>query len=118
MQGADACKVHSLMFFCYPVSCGDPGVPSNGRRLGDRFLYQDVVMFECDDGFYQSSGPENGTRECLITGQWSHTQPVCSRECGRKIFYGNNIVPQTLSYRASKHIFMHGLSLVVILRYS
>lgn len=60
------------------VSCGDPGVPANGRRLGDSFLYRDVVMFVCDDGYYQSSGPENGTRECLITGQWSDIQPVCS----------------------------------------
>ena len=53
-------------------------MPANGRRLGDSFLYRDVVMFVCDDGYYQSSGPENGTRECLITGQWSDIQPVCS----------------------------------------
>ena len=66
------------MYFLVSVSCGDPGVPANGQRLGNSFLYRDVVSFVCDDGFYQSSGLQNGTRECLINGQWSETQPVCS----------------------------------------
>ena len=68
------------MVLCGAVSCGDPGVPTNGRRIGDQFLYQDQVTFVCDDGYYQSSGPVGGVRECLITGEWSGTQPQCSRE--------------------------------------
>jgi hypothetical protein len=62
------------------VSCGDPGVPENSVRTGDSFLYQDRVTFVCDDGYYQSSGAVGGVRECLISGEWSETQPVCSRE--------------------------------------
>ena len=55
-------------------------MPAHASRTGDRFLYQDRVVFVCDDGYYQSSGPDNGVRECLVTGEWSDTQPVCSRE--------------------------------------
>ena len=62
----------------HAVSCGDPGVPSNGRRIGDQFLYRDEVMFECDDGYYMSSGSQE--RECLITGEWNGTQPICTGE--------------------------------------
>lgn len=69
----------NISFSCL-VSCGDPGVPENARRIGDTFLYRDEVMFVCNDGYYQSSGPDGGIRECLITGLWSDTQPNCSRQ--------------------------------------
>lgn len=60
------------------VNCGDPGVPENAVREGSSFLYQDTVVFTCNNGYYQSSGPEGGVRTCLDTGLWSDTQPVCS----------------------------------------
>jgi len=62
------------------VNCGDPGTPANAQREGDRFLYGDQVMFTCDDGYYQSSGPEGGVRTCMETGLWSGTQPTCACE--------------------------------------
>ncbi len=62
------------------VNCGDPGTPSNAQREGDSFLYQASVVFTCNHGYYQSSGPEGGVRTCLETGLWSDTQPQCSRE--------------------------------------
>ena len=60
------------------VNCGDPGVPANARRFVEQFLYTDTVMFVCEDGYYYSSGPAGGVRECLVTGEWSDAQPVCS----------------------------------------
>ena len=60
------------------VNCGDPGVPNNGRRFGDNFFYTNNVTFVCDDGYYQSAGPVGGVRTCLISGEWSDEQPVCT----------------------------------------
>lgn len=60
------------------VNCGDPGVPDNAVREGDNFLFEDIVNFTCINGYYQSSGPEDGLRICKETGLWSDTQPVCS----------------------------------------
>ena len=48
------------------VNWADPGVPDNGRRLGDNLFYTNNVMFVCDNGYYQSSGPVGGVRTCLI----------------------------------------------------
>ena len=66
------------MLFFVLVSCGDPGIPENAVRNGDSFLYQDVVVFTCNHGYYQSSGAEDGRRVCQDTGLWSETQPICS----------------------------------------
>ena len=67
----------------FTVSCGDPGIPANSMRSGDSFLYDDEVVFTCNNGYYQSSGPVGGVRRCLDTGLWSDSQPVCTRgsEC-------------------------------------
>lgn len=76
-----ACNFDDLVWCrSVPVSCGDPGIPDNAVRQGDSFLYQDEVTFTCNDGYFQSSGPEGGVRMCLDTGLWSDTQPECSRE--------------------------------------
>ncbi len=71
--------IYSLSAICTIVSCGDPGTSANARRTGDSFLYRDQVTFLCNQGYYQSSGPVGGVRECLITGEWSGEQPICSR---------------------------------------
>ena len=65
--------------FCQlEVSCGDPGYPDNSQRTGSRFLYGDLVAYTCDNGYFQSSGPANGTRVCQETGLWSDTPPICT----------------------------------------
>ena len=60
------------------MNCGDPGDVDNALRIGDNFLFGNNVTYICDDGYYQSSGPEGGLRTCLETGLWSDQQPVCS----------------------------------------
>ena len=62
------------------VDCGDPGLPENSERQGDRFLFTDTIQFTCNDGYYQSSGDNNLT--CLNTGEWDGALPNCT---------GNNI---------------------------
>ena len=66
------------MCIFHAVSCGDPGIPENAMREGDSFLYEDTVVFTCNNGYYQSSGAEGGVRVCQDTGIWSNTQPECS----------------------------------------
>ena len=56
--------------------CGDPGVPSNGRRIGDSFSVQSVIFFRCFDD-YDLVGSKY--RECRADGTWSGTQPTCRR---------------------------------------
>lgn len=66
----------------HPVNCGDPGTPANAQREGNSFLYTEQLVFSCDNGYYQSSGPEGGVRTCRDTGLWSGTQPNCTCELG------------------------------------
>ena len=35
------------------------------------YIYQDVVPFECVEGYKLADGRLNGTNECLATGNWS-----------------------------------------------
>ena len=72
------CGLKLWYFICAPVNCGDPGIPENAVREGGNFLFEDVVNFTCINGYYQSSGPEDGMRMCEETGLWSGIQPVCS----------------------------------------
>lgn len=82
----------------FPVDCGDPGLPENSNREGDRFLFTDTVQFTCNDGYYQSSGDNNLT--CLNTGEWNGTLPNCT---------GNKLTPHHVSnYDCAHDCSMHG----------
>ena len=59
------------------VSCGDPGTPFHGKRIGWLFQYNDTVSFKCFAG-YVLEGPQ--TRTCLANQTWSETQPICKRK--------------------------------------
>nr|XP_033792232.1 CUB and sushi domain-containing protein 1 [Geotrypetes seraphini] len=63
--------------------CHDPGIPTNGRRFGDRFLLGSSVSFHCDEGFIKTQGSESIT--CIIQEGnvvWSSTVPRCEAPCG------------------------------------
>ncbi|XP_078356262.1 CUB and sushi domain-containing protein 2-like [Oculina patagonica] len=65
---------------CPIVSCGDPGVPTNGVRYGDKFTFKSTVVLECDPGWKLVG---NLTRTCQADGTWSGTQPTCQEtRCG------------------------------------
>ncbi|KAI8479513.1 hypothetical protein Bbelb_427740 [Branchiostoma belcheri] len=54
--------------------CPDPGVPTNGYRIGDTFDEWSVVTFGCEDG-YMLLGQQNLT---CVSGHWNFSPPRCS----------------------------------------
>lgn len=55
-------------------SCGDPGTPANGRRIGDDFSIGATVLFHCNDDFDLVG---DKFRVCLDNGAWTGAQPIC-----------------------------------------
>lgn len=55
-------------------SCGDPGVPSYGKREGTGFRHGDRLYFECLPAF-ELVGKKNIT--CQKNNQWSAKKPSC-----------------------------------------
>ena len=74
----------------YIVDCGDPGLPPNSDRQGDRFLFTDMVQYACNDGYYQSGGDNNLT--CLNTGQWDGALPNCTGITIVLLMFGTSIL--------------------------
>ena len=76
-----------MMVFFYlsttvrPPGCGDPGIPTNGRRFGDNFTVGAVVFFRCDDDFDLIGSK---FRVCQGNGLWSGAQPTCQPFNGKQ----------------------------------
>lgn len=60
------------------VNCGNPGTPSNGQKLGERYWTGQSVSFVCDSQYHLTG---SATRMCLPSGNWSGIQPSCRRAC-------------------------------------
>ena len=66
------------MSFSVGVSCGHPGIPSNGcmdTSAGTSF--GDVARYSCDAGYTLNEAAE---RTCQADGQWNGTEPTCESE--------------------------------------
>ncbi|XP_075409854.1 CUB and sushi domain-containing protein 2 isoform X3 [Tenrec ecaudatus] len=59
---------------CFPVFCGDPGVPPRGRREDRGFSYRSSVSYSCQPPLVLVGSPR---RFCQSDGTWSGTQPSC-----------------------------------------
>lgn len=55
-------------------SCGDPGTPANGIKIGSDYSVGSVVYYECEPGF-KLLGPKS--RLCRFDGHWSEELPTC-----------------------------------------
>lgn len=62
--------------------CGDPGIPSYGKRTGSSFLHGDTLTFECQAAF-ELVGERTIT--CQQNNQWSGNKPSCV--CKNYIFF-------------------------------
>ncbi|KAG7255749.1 hypothetical protein CRUP_011568 [Coryphaenoides rupestris] len=63
--------------FCKLITCGDPGVPANGLRLGDDFAVGHNATFACQPGHVMVAGGRSVTRVCTGNGTWSGAMPAC-----------------------------------------
>ncbi|XP_054992155.1 CUB and sushi domain-containing protein 1 isoform X1 [Sorex araneus] len=73
--------------------CHDPGIPTNGRRFGDRFLLGSSVSFHCDDGFVKTQGSESIT--CILQDGnvvWSASVPRCEAPCGGHLTASSGVI--------------------------
>uniref|UniRef100_A0A672UVJ0 CUB and Sushi multiple domains 2 n=1 Tax=Strigops habroptila TaxID=2489341 RepID=A0A672UVJ0_STRHB len=59
---------------CFPVFCGDPGIPAQGRREDRGFTYRSSVSFSCVAPLVLVG---SARRFCQSDGTWSGTQPSC-----------------------------------------
>ena len=67
-------RTHTQHTHTSEIQCPDPGVPQNGRRLGDTFDVGSSVLFNCSDGFQRDG---MSVLLCLPNGTWSHPTPTC-----------------------------------------
>ena len=59
------------------IDCGNPGTPQNGYRELPSTTLSSQVTYHCLQGYVLVG---DGTRECLESGLWSGSLPVCECE--------------------------------------
>ncbi|XP_056378601.1 CUB and sushi domain-containing protein 3 isoform X6 [Hyla sarda] len=62
-------------------SCPEPLMPSNGIKVGDRYMVGDVVSFHCDQG-YSLQGHSHITCMPGPVRRWNYPIPICIAQCG------------------------------------
>ena len=87
-----------LCFIYYNNSCGllessttqceDPGVPENGRRVGNNLEIGSTIYFQCFDG-YELVGETS--IECLPGSIWSARGPFCRIITGKELILSANM---------------------------
>lgn len=77
------CFTHfHLVLFLHPefvsavINCGDPGVPANGLRQGNDFIYNRTARFHCSPGFNMDADRAS-TLICTKDRTWNGTKPHC-----------------------------------------
>ncbi|XP_076868457.1 CUB and sushi domain-containing protein 3 isoform X4 [Brachyhypopomus gauderio] len=62
-------------------SCPEPHNPSNGIRVGDRYIVGDVVSFQCEQGYTLKGSPHITCMPGPVR-RWNYPPPLCLAECG------------------------------------
>ena len=69
--------MNSVIFSFSAKSCGNPGVPQNGKLKSYIFTFKSRVDFDCNRG-YKLVG--NKYRICQANQRWDGTLPTCERK--------------------------------------
>ncbi|ETE68909.1 CUB and sushi domain-containing protein 2, partial [Ophiophagus hannah] len=62
-------------------SCPEPAVPSNGLKIGERYVVNDVVSFQCEPG-YALQGHSHISCMPGTVRRWNYPPPLCIAQCG------------------------------------
>ncbi|XP_067840108.1 CUB and sushi domain-containing protein 1-like [Heptranchias perlo] len=73
------------------TTCPDPVVPSNGIKIGDRYLVNDVVSFSCESG-YTLQGQAHVSCMPGTVRRWNYPPPICIARCGGILTELNNVI--------------------------
>ncbi|XP_056651096.1 CUB and sushi domain-containing protein 2 isoform X2 [Monodelphis domestica] len=96
-------------------TCGDPGIPPHGIRLGDEFVIGSLMRFSCEPGYMLRGSSE---RTCHVNGSWSGTQPECEvLSCGnpgtpsnaRVVFNDGLVFSSSIIYECREGYYATGL---------
>ncbi|MBZ3876498.1 CUB and sushi domain-containing protein 1 [Sciurus carolinensis] len=63
------------------AACQEPTLPSNGIRIGDRYLVNDVLSFQCEPG-YTLQGRSHISCMPGTVRRWNYPSPLCIATCG------------------------------------
>ena len=80
-----------------PATCGDPGTPVSGTKIGSDYRIGATVYYECDSG-YRLEG--TGSRQCQHSGIWTGELPQCVEQ-GKWLKYS------LILYIVHPHIHVH-----------
>ncbi|XP_072548530.1 CUB and sushi domain-containing protein 3 isoform X2 [Salminus brasiliensis] len=72
-------------------SCPEPQTPSNGLKIGDRYVVGDVVSFQCEQG-YTLKGSAYITCMPGPVRRWNYPAPLCLAECGGSLSDLNGVI--------------------------
>uniref|UniRef100_A0A8C8Z1K4 CUB and Sushi multiple domains 1 n=1 Tax=Prolemur simus TaxID=1328070 RepID=A0A8C8Z1K4_PROSS len=63
------------------AACQEPTLPSNGIKIGDRYMVNDVLSFQCEPG-YTLQGRSHISCMPGTVRRWNYPSPLCIATCG------------------------------------
>uniref|UniRef100_A0A2K5JNE5 CUB and Sushi multiple domains 1 n=1 Tax=Colobus angolensis palliatus TaxID=336983 RepID=A0A2K5JNE5_COLAP len=63
------------------AACQEPALPSNSIKLGDRYMVNDVLSFQCEPG-YTLQGRSHISCMPGTVRRWNYPSPLCIATCG------------------------------------
>uniref|UniRef100_A0A2K6FE01 CUB and Sushi multiple domains 1 n=1 Tax=Propithecus coquereli TaxID=379532 RepID=A0A2K6FE01_PROCO len=63
------------------AACQEPALPSNGIKIGDRYMVNDVLSFQCEPG-YTLQGRSHISCMPGTVRRWNYPSPLCIATCG------------------------------------
>ncbi|XP_028737903.2 CUB and sushi domain-containing protein 1 [Peromyscus leucopus] len=73
------------------AACQEPVLPSNGIKIGDRYMVNDVLSFQCEPG-YTLQGRSHISCMPGTVRRWNYPSPLCIATCGGTLTSMNGVI--------------------------